>query len=536
MWVQTYDPTSNIYLSAIIASIPLVLLFYLLAIRRKPGHISALTSLLTALIIATTMWKMPIHFAINSAFSGMVFGMFPIVWIIVTTIWIYNMTIESKQFETIKVSLSKITDDRRLQAVFIAFAFGAFIEGTAGFGTPVAITSAMLVGLGFVPIYAAKICLLANTAPVAFGAIGIPIIVAADVSKLDLLSISKVVGIQVAIVALIVPFWLSLVMSGLKKTFEIIHFLIFSGFVYASVVFFVSNYIGPYLPDLLASITTIAALLIFTRFIKPKSIFHFKGESIENNKQDIILTFPVILKAWLPYIILAFVVYIWSTMPSKGFLNMLDLKISWPYLDNLIYKTSPVVPSITAYRAIYNFSYASSAGTAIFIAGLISVLFMPSYSYKKSYQCFLKTLKQLVYPIITIASILGLAYLMNYSGMSSTIGLALTSTGALFPFFSPILGWFGVFLTGSDTSSNALFCSLQRTSAEQLGLNPVLAVSANSAGGVCGKMISPQSIAIGAAATGIVGKEGDIFRFAFKQSILMVLIIAIINVIMSFML
>ena len=536
MWIQQYNPSSNIYISAIIASIPLFLLFYLLAIRRTPGHISATISLLAAFLIATTIWSMPIHFAINATLLGMIFGIFPIIWIIVTTIWLYNMTIETKQFEIIKTSLSKITDDRRLQAIFIAFAFGAFIEGTAGFGTPVAITTAMLAGLGFVPIYAAKISLLANTAPVAFGAIGIPIIVAADVSKLDLLSISSTVGIQVSIIAFIVPLWLSLVMCGVKRTVEIIHFLIFSGFIYASVLFLVSNYVGPYLPDLLASITTIAALLIFTRFIKPKSIFHFKGENQETNKQNILITTPIILKAWLPYVILAVIVYIWSTMPAKGFLNILDLKISWPYLDNLIYKTSPIVPFDTAYRAIYNFSYASSAGTAIFIAGLISVLFMPSYSYKESYKCFLKTIKQLIYPIITISSILGLAYLMNYSGMSSTIGIALTSTGVLFPFFSPILGWLGVFLTGSDTSSNALFCSLQRTTAEQLGLNPVLAVSANSTGGVCGKMISPQSIAVGAAASGIVGKEGDIFRFTFKQSLLMILIIGIINVIMSFIL
>ena len=536
MWIQIYNPTTDIYFSAIIAAIPLFILFYLLAIKRKPGHISALASLLAALIIATLIWKMPPALAINSTILGMVFGIFPIIWIIITTIWLYNMTVESGQFNIIKESLSKITDDRRLQAIFIAFAFGAFIEGTAGFGTPVAITTAMLVGLGFVPLYATKICLLANTAPVAFGAIGIPIIVAADVSKTDLLNISSIVGIQVSIIALIVPFWLTLVMSGIKKTIEIIHFLIFAGIVYASVVFFVSNYIGPYLPDLLASITTITALLIFTRFVKPKTTFHFPEEAKESNKKSITLTFPIVFKAWLPYIILALIVYIWSTMPTKGLLNNLDLKISWPFLDNIIFKTSPITPVDTAYSAIYKFSYASSAGTAIFIAGLISIFFMSSYSFKDAYQCFLKTLKILIYPIITISSILGLAYLMNYSGMSSTIGLALTSTGFLFPFFSPILGWLGVFLTGSDTSSNALFCSLQNTTAEQLGLNPELAVAANSTGGVCGKMISPQSIAVGAAASGLVGKEGDIFRFTIKHSILMVLLIAVINFIMSLIL
>lgn len=536
MWIQIYNPALNVYLSALIASLPLMILFYMLAVKRKSGHISALVSLLAALIIATLIWKMPPFLAISSALMGMTFGMFPIIWIIVTTIWLYNMTVQSGQFDIIKESLSKITDDRRLQAIFIAFAFGAFIEGTAGFGTPVAITTAMLVGLGFVPIYAAKICLLANTAPVAFGAIGIPIIVAADVSKTDLLNISSIAGIQVSIIALIVPFWLTLVMSGIKRTIEVIHFLIFAGVIYASIVFFVSNYVGPYLPDLLASITTIIALLIFTRFVKPKTIFHFPEEAKESNKKNITLTFPVVFKAWLPYIILALIVYIWSTMPTKGFLNNLDLKIPWPYLDNIIYKTFPITPTNAPYSAIYNFSYASSAGTAIFIAGTISIFFMPSYSFKEAYKCFLKTLRMLIYPIITILSILGLAYLMNYSGMSSTIGLALTSTGFLFPFFSPILGWLGVFLTGSDTSSNALFCSLQNTTAGQLGLNPELAVAANSTGGICGKMISPQSIAVGAAASGLIGKEGEIFRFTFKHSILMVLLIAIINFIMSLIL
>jgi lactate permease len=536
MWKQIYNPAHNIFISALIALIPLIVLFYLLAIKRKSGHFSAIISLIVALIIAVLVWKMPILLAINSTIMGMIFGLFPIIWIIINAIWLYNMTVQSGQFEIIKKSLSKVSDDRRLQAIFIAFAFGAFMEGTAGFGTPVAITTAMLVGLGFVPIYAARICLLANTAPVAFGSIGIPLIVAAEVSKVDIYSISSIAGVQIAIVSLIIPLWLIIVMCGLKKSFEIIHFLLFTGFIYAAVVFLVSNYIGPYTPDLLASLTTIVALLIFIKYVKPKSTFHFKEETKDVSTNKIQLSAFIILKAWLPYIILALLVFIWSLMPIKSFLNTLDLKISWPYLDNMILKSPPISPTNTIYSAKYNFTWASASGTAIFIACLISVIFMPSFGYFKAFKCFLKTFKMLIYPIITTSTILGFAYLMNYSGMSSTIGIALTSTGVFFPFFSPVLGWLGVFLTGSDTSSNALFCSLQATTAKQLGLDQVLAVAANSTGGMCGKMISPQSIAVGAAASGLVGKEGEIFKFTFKHSLIMVLIIAIINFIISLIL
>ena len=534
-WLQIYNPLGSLGLSALVAGIPLYILFYMLAVRRSPGHWAALFGTGSAVVLAILVWGMPVQLAVSSTVMGMAFGLFPIVWIVLTAIWVYNMTVESGEFDIIRNSLACITDDRRLQALFIAFAFGSFIEGTAGFGTPVAITAAMLVGLGFNPMYAAGICLIANTAPVAFGAIGIPIVVAAQVTDLDMMTISKVVGRQLPFLSILVPLWLSVTMCGFKRTLEVLPALIVAGVCFAGTQFTVSNYIGPYLPDILSAIVTIVGLGLFLRVWKPSAVFHFPDEK-PAGPVTCNYTSGQVIRAWTPYFILAVMVFLWGLASVKTVLNPIGFTFEWPVLHNLVVKTAPIVAKDTPYAAKYSFNIASAAGTAILIAGLLSVFIIPNYGFGRAFACLIKTAKQLRFPILTISLILGLAYIMNYSGMSSSMGLALSATGALFPFFAPILGWLGVFLTGSDTSSNALFGSLQKTTANQIGVNPSLMVAANSSGGVCGKMISPQSISVATAATGMVGEEGNLFRFTLGHSIAMVLFISVLTLLQAYVL
>ncbi|NLP42598.1 MAG: lactate permease LctP family transporter [Veillonellaceae bacterium] len=526
-WTQIYDPMGNIVLSAVVAGIPLYILLYMLGVMKKPGHYAAAAGTLAAALVAIFVWGMPAGLAINSILCGAAFGLFPIVWIVITAIWVYNMTVESGEFEIIKNSLASITEDRRLQALFVAFAFGSFIEGTAGFGTPVAITAAMLVGLGFNPVYAASICLIANTAPVAFGGIGIPIIVAAQVSQLDIMHISQIVGRQLPFLSIIVPLWVAVTMSGWKRSMEVLPALLVAGICFAVTQFYTANYISPYLPDITSAIVTIVGLGLFLKVWKPATIWRFPDEvNTGSGKEELRYSPGEVIRAWMPYILLAILVFLWGYGPVKSVLATTNINIPWPGLHNEITKAAPIVAKNTPYGAVYTFGWLSAGGTAILISGILSIFVIPNYGASRAASCFFKTIRILVFPIITIATILGLAYLMNYSGMSATMGLAFTKTGALFPFFAPILGWLGVFLTGSDTSSNALFSSLQRTTAEQIGVDPHLTVAANSSGGVCGKMISPQSISVATAATGLVGEEGTIFRFTLKHSIAMLALVA----------
>jgi lactate permease len=512
------------------------MLFYMLAVKRMAGHKAAFAATLTAVILAIAAWGMPIGLAVDATIYGAAFGLFPIVWIVVTAIWVYNMTVESGEFNIIKNSLAQITDDRRLQAIFIAFAFGSFIEGTAGFGTPVAITAAMLVGLGFNPLYAAGICLIANTAPVAFGAIGIPIVVAAKVTDLDMLKISAICGRQLPFLSVIVPLWLSVTMCGFKRSMEILPAIIIAGVCFAGSQFLVSNFVGPYLPDIVSAIVTLIGLGLFLKVWKPKNIWHFPDEA-PASQRAVASEFSggEIFRAWLPYIILAIMVFLWGLDSVKVSLDKLFvMKFEWAGLHNQVIKTLPIVAKDSPYPAVFIFNFLSTPGTAILIAGLLSIIFMPGYNHAKGIACLMRTIKQLKWPIATIAMILGLAYIMNYSGMSSSLGLAFTATGALFPFFSPILGWLGVFLTGSDTSSNALFGSLQKTTAQQIGVSPELCVAANSSGGVTGKMISPQSISVATAASNMVGHEGDIFRFTLGHSLAMLGFIAVLTLLQAY--
>ena len=532
-WTQVYDPAGSVVLSALSAAIPLMVLFYMLAIRRAKGHVAAIVGLAVAFVLAVALWGMPFGTAVSSVAYGMANGLFPIVWIVITAVWVYNMTVESGEFEIIKDSLARLTDDRRLQALFIAYAFSCFIEGTAGFGTPVAIAAAMLVGLGFTPLWGAGIALIANTAPVAFGAIGVPLIVAASVSGLDQMTVSAIAGRQLPILALIVPLWVCVTMCGFKRSLEVLPAIIVGGVCFAGAQFLLANYHGPTLPDIGSAIATIVGLVLLLKVWKPSRTFRFEGEP-ESNLSGSGYPASVVLRAWGPYIVLAVFVFFWGLPQFKAFLDGISGSIAtkgfaWPMLDGMVSRTLPVVPAETPYAAFFKFGWLSAGGTAILLSGFFAVPFMPKYSFGKAVACFFSTIYQLRFPVLTIATILGLAFLMNYSGMSTTLGIGFTKTGSLFPFFAPILGWLGVFLTGSDTSSNALFCGMQRSTAQAVGMPPELAVAVNSSGGVTGKMISPQSISVATAATGMIGQEGNLFRFALGHSIAMTLFICVLT-------
>jgi lactate permease len=523
-WNQIVDPFNNIIVSALVASIPVILIFWFL-LKKVKGYTTSLLTLAVSFIIALFAYHMPIKLLMLSILQGALYGLFPICWIIISAVFLFNISVKSGQFEVIKDFMASITPDRRLQALFIAFSFGSFLEGAAGFGAPVAISGAMLVGLGFNPLYAAGICLIANTAPVAFGSVGTPILMASKMSDIPELAISQMVGRTLPLLSLMIPFYLIAIMSGFKKSMEVLPAILVSGASFSIVQWFTSNYMGPMLPDVLAGLASIFSLLLLLKFWKPKSIWRFSDEPSIPIVSIIKYSPLQILRAWSPFIIMTFFIVAWGLQPVKDLLNSIAFfKFEIPGLNGSILKPdgSPLV--IKAFEL----NYLSASGSAVVLATLVSIPLI-GISFKDSIKIFTSTLHQLIFPIITIASIVGYAFVANYSGMSITMAFALASTGIFFPFFSPILGWLGVFLTGSDTSANALFSKIQSTTADSLGFDPVVAVSANASGGVTGKMISPQSIAVGAAAVGLVGKEADLFRFTFKHSFFMLLIICILT-------
>ena len=523
-WIQTIDPLKNIPLSALVAAIPVIFIFWAL-IKKMKGYITSLLALAIAIFIALLIYGMPLKLAMLSTLHGSLYGLFPISWIIISAVFLFNVTVKSGQFEVIKSFMASITPDRRLQALLIAFSFGAFLEGAAGFGAPVAISGAMLVGLGFNPLYAAGLCLIANTAPVAFGSVGTPIIMASRMSDIPELAISQMVGRTLPLLSLLIPFYLVTLMSGFKKSLEVMPAILVSGISFAFVQWFTSNYMGPMLPDILAGIASILSLLFLLKYWKPKSIWRFKEEPSLQTSVEIKYTSLQILRAWSPFIIMTLFIIAWGFQPVKDILNSIGfIKFKIPGLENAILQPDGNPLPIKA----FDFNYLSTPGTAVIFAALISIPLIGT-SIRESIKIFGATLKQLMFPIITIAAVVGYAFIANYAGMSITMAVALASTGALFPFFSPILGWLGVFLTGSDTSANALFGKLQAQTADTLGFDPLVTVSANATGGVTGKMISPQSIAVGAAAVGLVGKESDLFRFTFKHSFIMLFIVCVLT-------
>jgi lactate permease len=470
-----------------------------------------------------------VQLALLSTVNGALYGLFPIAWIVISAVFLFNLTVKSGQFEIIKHFMASITSDRRLQALLIAFSFGAFLEGTAGFGAPVAITAAMLVGLGFNPLYAAGICLIANTAPVAFGSIGIPITVASQVTNIPEMAISQMVGRTLPILSIFLPLYLVVLICGFKKAKEVLPAIAVSGLSFAILQFVSSNFLGPALPDVIAGIGSIITLIVFLRFWKPKAVWRFRDEPAPTINVETTYTNGQIIRAWTPFIMLTVFVIAWGMSPIKTLLNAVgQTQFEMPGLHNAILdKNNNPIPHI------FKFNYLSAAGTAILFASLITIPLI-GLTYRQGAKVFGETLKQLRFPILTIASVLAFAYLVNDSGITLTLAEVLAHTGILFPFFAPVLGWLGVFITGSDTSANALFGKLQATTATSIGVDPVVTVGANVSGGVVGKMISPQSIAVAAAAGNLVGKESDLFRFTVKHSFIMLIFISILVLLQAY--
>ena len=537
MWQQDYTPVAqSIGWSALCASVPMFVLLFLLAIMRKPAWISAIASLATAILMVWVVYHMPTERIFSATLFGIAHGLLPTGWITFNDILLYRLTLETGQFEVIKNSLARLTSDCRLQALLIAFAFGAFIEGAADSGVPVAICAAMLTGMGFNRLKAAGICLLANTAPVAFGAIGLPIIMLQKSTGLDLASLSAATGRISAPLSLCVPAYMVVLVAGWSGLRGMLPAAIACGVTFAVVQVTVSNLIGPQLTDILAAIAAIICLILLFRMWQPKQnlsaseIYAGETAAVPSTHYRV----SKIIWAWLPYVLLAVCVLCWGMPIINRILLKTSIIIEWPSLHRLVMRMPPVVPVTTPYDARYSFDWLASPGTACLIASVLTALFA-LLSPARFVAVFWTTLKQMFLPLVTIASVLGLGGLMNYSGATSTLGLAFATTGAFFSFFSPLLGWMGVFLTGSDASSNFIFGNLQTTAARQVGLNPILTAAANSVGGVMGKMISVQSIAVAAAATGMKpSEESQLFRFTFWHSVLLVCMIGIVTTIYAY--
>ena len=528
MWQQAYTPVAgSLALSALIAALPVFVLLFLLGVKRTAAWIAAIAGLGTAALVAFTIYRMPAGLVLSAAGYGAAFGLFPIGWIVIWAIVLYRITVATGNFEVIKGSIGSLTSDRRLQALLIAFAFGAFIEGAAGFGTPVAVAAAMLAGLGFSPFYAAGICLLANTAPVAFGSIGIPVITLSGITGLNLKSLSGAVGRICAPVSLIVPSYLVVVMGGWRAWRGIVPAALLCGGSFALAQFLVSNFLGPQLTDIISSLSALGVLILLFKFWKPKDSFSLEGNgNVHISTARHSLRETVI--AWSPYFLLVLMVLLWGLDSVRSELNSVTRQIPWPGLHQRIERMPPLVAQPSPYPAVFALNWLSASGTACLVACILSVLLlrMPA---RQALRVLTDTCRQLFLSLVTIASVLALAFLMNYSGATVTLGLAFAATGALFPFFSALLGWVGVFLTGSDTSANALFGNLQVVTAGRLGLDPVLMAASNSSGGVMGKMISLQSIAVAAAATGMpASEESRLFRFTLRHSIILASLVGLI--------
>jgi lactate permease len=634
-WIQTYTPVAgSLGLSALVAAIPLVVIFVCLAVLKMKAHKAGPLAVASAIAIAIAVWGMPAKLAGLAFAQGAAFGLFPVFYIVITTLFLYNITVKGGQFEVIRASLAGVTADRRIQALLIAFCFGAFIEGAAGFGTPVAIAGATLVGLGFRPLYAAGVCLIANTAPVAFGAIGIPVVALAGVMGYGdpgMMKLSTMVGRQLPFISLFIPFYVILIMVGWKKTVEVLPAIITCGVTFAVCQWATASYLGPYLPDIISSLAAMAALVMLLRVWSPRENYVFDHEAVSTGVERHHYTAGEVFRAWSPYLALTIMVLLWGIPSIKTQLDMSKVVITVAGLDNMIVKKvskpedgltkiarvneeidkqlatlSPtdqkqvelaaklkelkgleaaflpveqglagkgalltderlkacdlVSQKMTETRKLcgdlvktnavmkdrfkplekavadqlpiklaakYNFNFMSAAGTAILIAAFLSAL-LCGVSLGDTFRIAGKTLYDMRFPALTVASVLGLAYVMNASGMTNCLGLVFTKTGHWFPFIAPFLGWLGVFLTGSDTSSNVLFGGLQKATAEQLGLNPILTGAANTSGGVMGKMISPQSLAVATAACGMVGEEGTLFRFTLKHSLFLTVVVGVI--------
>lgn len=543
-WTQVYDPFGNIWISAAVALIPIIFFFLALAVFRMKGYVAGFITVVLTILVALFAYKMPFTMAMAATGYGFLYGLWPIAWIIIMSVFLYKISVKTGQFDVIRASVLSITNDHRLLVILIGFSFGAFLEGAAGFGAPVAITAALLAGLGLNPLYAAGLCLIANTAPVAFGAMGIPITVAGQVTGIDPHKIGQMAGHQLPFLSLFVPFFIVFLMDGFKGVKQTWPALFVAGSSFAITQFITATFLGPELPDITSALVSLVSLALFLKVWQPKQIYQSGQANSEvaaatTSASMPKLTLGKVVKAWSPFIVLTVMVVIWSQSFFKalfapgGALESLVFKFEIPGLHNLVMKAEPIVNKPTPYEAILKLDVLSATGTAILIACIIS-MFILKMSAKDAVVTFKETLNELKMPILSIGFVLGFAFIANYSGLSSTLALALAGTGGLFPFFSPFLGWIGVFLTGSDTSANALFSNLQAITAQQVGVSEVLLVAANTTGGVTGKMISPQSIAIACAAVGLAGKESDLFRFTVKHSLFFVIIVGIMTYVQAY--
>jgi len=564
-WTQVYDPLGHWWLSTLVAALPIVVLLGMLAGLKIRPHLCAIAGATTSILCAMFVFGMPGRLAVTSFLYGGAFGLLKIVWIVIAAVYLYDISVDTGQFEIMKQSIATITPDRRLQLLLVAFCFGAFIEGAAGFGAPVAIAGAFMIGLGFKPFHAAVLNLIANTAPVAWGAIGTPVHTLAAVTSLPESDLNAMIGRILPFTAMLVPLWLVRAMVNWSETFEVLPAILVVGISFAGMQFFWSNYMDSNLVDIAAGITSMIAIIVFLRFWKPKRIWRFEDERevsapsgkiatpaskatavVEDTMGDewdvremqklvpaVHHSGAQVAKAWLPFAILSIFVLLWGLPTVKAAMGRATTPAfktgGWevPYLHKAIYRAQPVVAKPTAENAKFDFNWLTATGTGCFLAALLSGAIL-GLKPKKMMGIFGHTLYRMRFAIIAMTFMLGLGYVTRYSGMDAVLGLAFTRTGWFFPFFGTYIGWLGVALTGSDTSSNALFGGLQRITAEQLNLSPILMCASNSAGGVMGKMIDAQSICVATAATNQVGNEGMIFRFVFWHSVALAAIVGVI--------
>jgi lactate permease len=549
-WIQDYQPAGGLWFSALLAALPIIVLLVSLGVVKLSAHLSAALALVTALLVALLLYRMPAGLAFDSAAMGVLFGVWSVAWIAFHAVYFHNVTVTTGRFTHIKRVLAGFSEDRRLQALLIAFSFGALLEGVAGGGSPIAITAAMMAALGFPPVKAVVLALLANTAPVAFGGLGNPLIVLGRITAPIMhlkpeeatAAFSSMVGRQVPFLAVIIPAFLVVVLAGWKKMLEVWPAVVTAGLAFALMQFVASNYISASLVDVLAALTAMAALWVLTRFWQPKTVWRFEGEEPAKPADSAEKSERGALYAWTPYIILIVAIFasrigtIFAHLPSwldlTKLLHRADWVFAWPGLHNQVIQHAPITPKDTPYAATFTVDFLFSPGTVALIAAVIAG-FVLGAKPKQLFSAYRATLYQMRWALATIFMILAIAFVMNYSGATQTLGLALATTGAVFPLFSAYIGWLGVFLTGSDASTNSLFGPMQVISAQQLHLSPVLAGATNTSGGVMGKMISPQNLSIGATAIGQSGKEGSLLRQTFLWSIALTAVVGVISLLQA---
>jgi lactate permease len=534
-WPQSYDPARHWLLSTAWAGLPLLVLLVAMAGLRVKGHLAALAGMATALAIALAVFHMPARLAFLATGLGAAYGLFPICWIVFPVLFLYQLSARAGRFALLQECLIGVTEDSRLQLLLIAFAFGAFFEGAAGFGTPVAVCGTILIGLGFSPLRAAGLALLANTAPVAFGGIGIPIVALHGVTGLDTLLLARVVGRIIAPFCVLVPFWLIWAFAGFSAMLEVWPAILLVGSTYGLILLLVSTFHGPWLVDIAASSISIAALVAFFHVWKPKRILNAARQDITRNSRAITThRGTTVLRAAVPWITLTLCIVLWG-LPgvSQRMDAVTSVRIPIEGLHQMVLRMPPAVPAPVAEAAIFNFNWLSATGTGIFIASLLAGLFM-GLQLRDIWQIFLQTAVAFRFTAVTIAALMAIGFITRYCGMDATIGLAFARTGVLYPFFGTLIGWLGTASTGSDTSSNVLFGSLQKLTAQQIGISPYLMTSANSTGGVMGKMVAPQSIVVATTATDAYGMEGTILRFVILHSIALACLMGLLVSLMAY--